>query len=101
MKSKFRSIKCLNQSAKLSDKTNSRNKCIQVIIYVWLFSGVKLCKCNVHDDPSSPQRYTLRLDQILTQCRCAPTIASDVILNTEILHNYIALISASIDHHNL
>ena len=48
-------------------------------MFGYSFLGVKLCKCNVLDDPSSPQRYD-----------SSPDIASDVILNPKILREYIA-----------
>ena len=40
-----------------NDKTNSWEDCIQNIVHVWLFLGVKRCKFNVLHNPPSSQHY--------------------------------------------
>ena len=57
LKSKFCSIMCLNQSARISDKINSCKECIQIIFHVWLLFRCKTSKFNVLGNPFSPQRY--------------------------------------------
>ena len=56
-KNKKDKMKNVIKSARLSNKTNSWMEFIQIIIYVYLFLGVKLCKINVRHNPSSYQHY--------------------------------------------
>ena len=53
--SELQSIMGIKKSARLSDKTKSRKECIQSIIHVWLFLGVKLNKFNFFHNPFSSQ----------------------------------------------
>ena len=53
--SELQSIMGIKKSARLSDKTKSWKECIQSIIHVWLFLGVKLNKFNFFHNPFSSQ----------------------------------------------